>query len=915
MDVSSDEKPGLGPWRSSDKFEDFEPFPDAAVDDSVGARFLAVSASRPDALALSSPAGSWSYSQLRSEALSVAGRLMELVDGADPAPIGIVATHDGPLVVAILGVILSGNIVVVLDALAPDDQVAAVLNEANPVAILHDAAHGAAAVRWAAQTPLVPFDDMARHSVEVSALPPRGPSDPLMLAFTSGTSGTPKGAVITHGVLMNLVRGATNALGITSRDTMPMLFPTSLAVAAYPMFLPLLNGGRLATLDVRSVGLSPIADFLVDERVTLAYMAPTVIRFLVDALNGKSFPDMRMIALGGELVDAEVVRLTSDLFSPSHIAVGFGTTETGVISLYVIEAGASVEGYVPTGYAVPDVELIILDGEGRELPSSESGEVAVSTPYLFAGYWGHPELSDTVLSMDPRGRQGWRLYRTGDLGRLDESGALTVVGRLDNKVKVRGRFVVVGDVEATLHEFDDVVDAVVVPVTRDGVTELAAMVAPASLKPRELRSRMLERDESYRVPSQWMAVDAVPQLPNGKLDRKAVSSLLRGAAGLVDDEAAHDDVMASEAEPSGTSQTTIRILREIWELLLPVEIVGPDDEFLHLGGDSLRAAQMLIMVEDRLGVTVPMGRLIEARTLSQLAAVVEELRTSTSVSSVACVQAGSRDRPRLWFLPDLPGSAYRVRHVAKALGDDQPVWSIESPFLSGEPNPYGSLDGFVRRLLIDIRAAQPEGPYWLCGYSFGGICAYELAQQLVADGADVAFLGVIDVGPGYRGPNWTESHSPPWPYFGVPHPPPADASPADVVSHYREMVRRSPVGALRHLTLRTGLARSLDKHRFRSDIKKYGRVRAEWRLWYAWEQHWQLAVHAWDRTKPYAAPMHLLWADQTGSTDSSMGWGPLVVDLRIVRFDGFHDDLLEERGAPALGKALRSTLDRVMSGS
>src|SRR5690606_8702870 len=204
--------------------------------------------------------------------------------------------------------------------------------------------------------------------------------------------------------------------------------------------------------------------------------------------------------------------------------------------------------------------------------------------------------------------------------------------------------------------------------------------------------------------------------------------------------------------------------------------------------------------------------------------------------------------PGLWFVHALQGSAYRVRHLARHLGADQPVWSFESPLLAGEPNRFTSLDTFAANYLRDLVAAQPEGPYWLAGYSFGGICAYEMARQLRRDGAEVAFVGVVDVGPGSRGPNWTGRHSPPWPYFGVPRPAPAGSSPLAVARHYARMFRASPRATARHLSLRTGVARRIDRFRFAADLRRHGRIRPEWRLWYAWEEHWKLATKAWDRS-------------------------------------------------------------------
>ena len=736
-----------------------------------------------------------------------------------------------------------------------------------------------------------------------------------MLAFTSGTSGPPKAAIITHGVLLNLVRGATRALGIGPDDRLPMLFPVSLAVAAYPMFLPLLNGGSLATLDVRSLGLAPIGDFLVDERITVAYLAPTVVRFLVDALEGREFPDLRLVALGGEPVDAEVVDLTERVFSPGGIANGYGTTETGIIALQVVDTEALRSGEntaVPAGVAVTDVELTILDDHGIELPAGDPGEIAVTSPYLFHGYWGHPELNRQVLSADPQGRPNWRRYRTGDFGILDESGALVVTGRIDTKVKIRGRFVVLGDVETELRGLDEIDDAAVTAHTRSGVTELVAYVVAAttgSLDTIALRARMLETTESYRIPSRWVVLDELPRLPNGKTDRRALPS-----PEIVEGPLVHSAFSLPVGElPRGENERVREVLRSIWQTILPIGAVGLDEDFFHLGGDSLLAAQMLVMAEQQLGLGVPMGELIHARTVRELAEVVVRLesRGDAPASTVSCVQLGDEStRPRLWFVHDLQGSAYRIRHLASHLGEDQPVWSFESPLLAGARNPFTTLDTFAARYLTDLRHAQPEGPYWLAGYSFGGICAYEMARQLRREGAEVSFLAVVDVGPGYRGPGWHGSHSPLRPWFGIAKPAPDDASLIERVRYYREMVRTSPSGAARHLMVRTGLFRWIDPIRFRADLQRQGRIRPEWRLWYSWEEHWKLAATAWDRTRPYEGRLDLLWADESPASDATMGWGPLVGELEIRRFGGDHIGVLEERGAALLGPVLRDAIDQ-----
>jgi amino acid adenylation domain-containing protein len=890
------------------------PFPDAAIDRSVTERLLDIAAVYPDRTAISSPAGTWTYGQLDEKVRRTAAGLLLLVEADEPTPIGIVATHDGPLVLALLAVVAAGHIAVVLDPTVPAAQTAHVLAECAPPVVLHDPDHADwAAERLAGPDAACPVE-LASLDAEPVELPDRTATSPLMLAFTSGTSGSPKAAVITHGVMLNLVRGATNALGIGPDDRMPMLFPVSMAVAAYPLFLPLLNGGTLATLDVRAEGLEPVGSFLERERITVAYMAPTVVRFLVDALAGRTFPDLRLVALGGEVVDREVLRLTADVFGPTWVANGYGTTETGVVTLWVVDVAAldepsDEEGTsVPVGHPVTDVEITILDDRGEPVPDGEAGEVAVSSPHVFQGYWRHPVLSRRVLSPDRLGRKHWQTYRTGDVGRIDEHGALVVLGRLDTRVKILGRSVVVADVEASVQQLDDVTDAAVIPSSHDGVVELTAFVVlrrDADPDVTRLRSALLEHQEPYRVPSRWVVLGQLPRLPNGKLDRRGLAP-----AGPPVETGAQAGVGRRPAPDSGELVTMQFELRDLWARLLPGRTIGLDDDFVALGGDSLRAAEMVLLIEREHAVTVPMGQLVHANTVRRLAEVLVHLKhTSTVATTVACVSPGDGSRPRLWFVHDLHGSAYRIRHLARELGDDQAVWSFESPLLRGEPNRATSLDTFAARYVTDLRQAQPEGPYWLAGYSFGAVCVYEMARQLRLEGEEVAFLGIVDVGPGYRGPGWHASRSPLRPWLFLPHPPAQGATVRWWFRHYASMVRQSPRSTARHLMVRSGLVRLVDPLRFRRDLRRVGRVRPTLRLWYAWEEHWKLAARRWNRSGTYPGRMHLFWSSESGSADATMGWAPLVGDLVIVRFDGDHMGILEPRGVTALADVLRRAID------
>lgn len=866
-------------------------------------RFDAQVRRRGDHPALVGPSVTMTFAEVGEQAERGASSIVARC-GRGTEPVALLLEHDVALVVAILAVMKAGRPFTVLDPVAPPEVNADVHRDSGAAVVVHDEANADGARKLPGAT-TASWEELISGDLTVLAAPVS--SDIAMLAYTSGSTGAAKAAAIPHEALIHLMDGATEVLGIDEHEQMPMLFPLSLAVAAYPAFLPLVNGATLHTFDMRSLGLAPFPGWLVDHGISLIYFSPTVARFLDGAASGDRYPHLRMVVLGGERVDDDAVDVVRRVFGEQVTVVnGYGTTETGVLCFHRIEPGTRYGARgVPVGAPIKGMELLIVDAAGAKVPDGEVGELVVCSSHLFAGYWHRPDLDASVLSVDAA--NGLPRYRTGDLGRWRE-GELELVGRSDTEVKVRGHRVVPGEIEQSLLALPEVIDAVV-DARPDlmGTNQLVAWVAPADgVDEEQVRSALGSSVKRHLVPATFVLVDALPLLPNGKLDRRALPEPPTG----------RPTGLPAYVAPQGDVE---EMVLDAWEQIFPMRPIGLHDPFDALGGRSLDAAQMLVVLESRHGVQVPMADLIEATTIAGVAERIRhDRRRQSSIgrrNAITVVTPETSARPTLYCLHDLHGTAYSLRHLAPLLGVDQPLAGFESPFLDGNRAPFTSLETLALRHVTDLQRHQPAGPYYLAGYSFGGVLAFEMARQLVAAGESVPFLGVFDVGPGYRGRHFHPRRPPQKPTLTVPMAP-GEAGRLETLRWYGDLALHSPLDLVENVLIRTGADRLADRAREERDLRLRGAIHPARRLWYAWRTHWKLArSYSWDDRR-YPGPLTLFWAEESASADATMGWGSVVErDLRIVRVPIKHETFLQKEGVEGIADALRAELDRTIAGA
>lgn len=897
---------GRPPWSSDQPRPGAGTFPADAVEGTVVGRIRTVGEASPDAVALHAPSGTTTYAELLDQVGRLASGIVARSDEGN-VPVALQLAHEAKLVVALLAGMAAGKAVHVLDPEAPEPVRRALLEDSRPSLLVVDEANLDAAREAAPPGTVVVVDAELAADQEGFPEVEVGPDDAAMLAYTSGTTGTPKGAVIPHRALLQLGRGATDGLAIGPDDRLPMMFPLAMAVASYPLFLPLFHGGTLCILDVRGVGLAPLPDWLRGQGITVMYLSPTVIRFLADTVDDLHLDSLRLVVLGGERVDLSAAEVAWDLFGRDiELANGYGLTETGVLTFYFLdqERPPPPEATVPVGFPIPDTDLLVVDDADAPVPDGTGGRVLVRSRNLFHGYWGQPDLDERVLHVDEA--TGLPVYDTGDLGKLDERGCLELLGRSDAQVKVRGHRVVIGEVEEALLALEVVKDAVVVHHESDAGGGLVAFVVPTPVEEGEeevtvsvVREALADQVAAPMVPGTFVPLDELPTLPNGKLDRQA----LRVPVG--DRPALRTPLRA----PSDDLEQ--RIVAQ-WERLLDVRPVGIDDDFFDLGGHSLLAASMLIQLEEELDVAIPMSELVHGATVRHLASVVRGGGAAAGRSTLVQVQAGDSSRPPLFWGHDLHGSAFRFQALGEALGSDQPLYSFESPFLDPEPPPLRSLQTLALAYATDLTRAFPEGPYLLGGYSFGGVLMFEVAQHLLRDGHEVDLLAIVDVGPGYRGEHYAPDKRPDKPWLGIAGPPEPTLSLRQKAEYYRGMSKK---GLARHLVWRTGLDWYVEPYLFWRDRRETGQIAPGHRLWYAWRKHWELGAKRWDWDRAsYPGRIDLIWCEPSASADATMGWGPIAQGgVEVHRVPEAHEQLMDADQVGSTAKVLRALVDDVLA--
>ena len=593
----------------------FVEFDKEEVEQSIPDRFEQMVRRYPERIAVKTKNYTLTYAELNRMANRVARAILAR-RGEGGEPIALLLEHDAPMIAAILGTLKAGKIFVPLDPSYPQAGLNYLFEDSQAALIVTDNKNLLVAEGLARSVrQLINIDELDSSLSDENIGLPLSPDTLAYILYTSGSTAQAKGVLQNHRNTLHTIMNYTNGFRICVYDRLTLLHSCNFSVAIIDVFCALLNGAAIYPFNVRAEGMDHLTDWLVHEEITIYNWNPAAFRSFVGTLTMKDeLPKLRLVVLGSEPVISRDAELYKKYFSPQCILVNrLGSTETTNFRLYFIDRDAQINGtIVPVGYAVEDMEVLLLDGGGERVGFNEVGEIAVKSRDLAVGYWRNPALTRAVFLPDPMGANQ-RIYLTGDLGRMRPDGCLTHVGRKDFQVKIRGYRIELGEIEAALLNLYVVKQAVVVARGNEAGDDcLTAYVVP-SVNPRPtmsaLRRALAKRLPDYMIPAAFVVVDSLPLLLNGKVDRRALPAPGRTRPEL--------------EVPFVSPRTPIEeALAGIWAEALGIDQVGVVDNFFDLGGHSLLAGRVISRMRDTFQMDVPIQSFLEAPTVADIALVI-----------------------------------------------------------------------------------------------------------------------------------------------------------------------------------------------------------------------------------------------------------------------------------------------------
>ena len=845
------------------------------------AQFESRAAATPNAVALTFDDTHLSYADLNRSANRLARKLRAW--GARPGKrVGICLERSPAMVIAVLGVMKSGAAYVPIDPAYPHARLRTLLEDADPVVLVTTKRISDDLPTFAARALCIDQEPASSGPEEGNLTVPVGPDDIAYVMYTSGSTGIPKGVLVTHGGVSNHLCWRNSYFPVEPSDRCLLTASLSFDASVWQILEPLSAGACLTLTRPRfEYDSTYLVKLMLEQSITVACFVPSQLEMVIEQRDiGRC--RLRRLTTGGERLSVTLQHRVHERLPATALYNGYGPTEATIASLYWKCVDILGQSSVPIGRPIANTQVHILDQHLQFVPAGVIGEICIGGAGVAEGYLNRPELTaERFLDNALGAASAARLYRTGDLGRVRADGVFEFVGRVDDQVKIRGVRVQLGEIEAAIRCHPDVRSTAVVCTGTTSGMRLTAYVVPRGSNPicaAQLRAFVGERIPPALIPNRFESIRALPLTSSGKLDRCSLPAV------------SVEEQKSNHIAPRSDLETR---LARLWEETIQTRPIGIRDDFFELGGHSLSAVQIAANIERMLGRSVSPGLLFEASTIEMLASRISTFSPNDAGGAFVPLLQGPTGAP-LFLIHHVSGDITAYRDLARYLGGKRPVYGVRAPELDSNKEPPDRVEAFASRYVREMRVIQKQGPYLIGGHSAGAHIAFEMAQQLHAAGERVALLAVLE----------------------------ADARTRSRLQSFADAIRFQ-FEAIRSLPSRQrGLYLC---RRFMSWIDQSGKIAPAYvahspstetlknAVWTAIER----AVRDY-HPRPYPGSVTLFRATDRSVTRTytrTLGWGGLARGgIRVIDVAGTHSTVLRPGSEPPMAAKLRACLDELAAG-
>jgi surfactin family lipopeptide synthetase A len=690
----------------------------------------------PNGIAVKCDVTELTYDELNKRADQLAHYLKTLGVGPD-VPVALCAERSVEMILGIVAILKAGGAYVPIDPAYPRERVKFMIADCGADVLLttSNLAQTLFATRVFAtlRTVLLNSNEWQNSHVRADRASQSNLENLAYIIYTSGSTGGPKGVQVTH---RNLAHSTAARMKFYREPVQRFLLLSSFAFdsSVAGIFHTLTTGGALVIPLAGDSHWTPdeLVRLIAENRISHVLTFPSLYRELLEHSDGTRLASLRSVIVAGEACPRSLVDTHYRIAPQASLFNEYGPTEATVwASVYECEPG-KVGAIVPIGRPIANTRLYVLDHHFQPLPIGVPGELCISGEGLARGYLNRPELTEQGFIRDPFSNgSAERIYRTGDLARYLADGNLEFLGRVDGQLKIRGLRIELGEIEAALSGHPDVREAVVLAQDNDlSGPRLVAFVAAGdehATSNQELKAYLKNQLPAHMVPQAFHFLKSFPRTPNGKVDREALS------AHIVKTE-------ISSHKPVGPRNDVEKRLLAIWQKVLRTTSRDITQDFFESGGHSLLAAHLLAGIEKEFGRTLSLAFVFQSPTIEQMAESLSTAGQTLRERAIIPIQPNGSLAPLFWVR-----GGPRFRLLAQKLAGDRPFLGLDLPFIDGSrlPVPY-SFEDIAALLVRAMREVQPSGPYYIAGLCVNAVIAYEIAQQLVRSGEEVALLAMLD---------------------------------------------------------------------------------------------------------------------------------------------------------------------------